>query len=82
MEPPANRATEGAADATKALTGAADAANMWIALSLIGHTLDKEREGRYQHNQTANSFVTRLRGVRTWQAGGRTGLHVMSWGMT
>lgn len=32
-----NPATEDAADVTKALAGAADAANMWTALSLIVH---------------------------------------------
>lgn len=35
--PPAKPAIEDAADVTKALAGAADAANMWIALSLIVH---------------------------------------------
>lgn len=33
-----NPATEDAADVTKALAGATDAANIWIVLSLIVHT--------------------------------------------
>jgi len=36
--PPLNPATEDAADVTKALAGAADAASIWIALSLIVHS--------------------------------------------
>lgn len=36
-----NPATEDAADVTKALAGAADAANIWIALSLIVHWEEK-----------------------------------------
>lgn len=45
--PPVKPAIEDAADVTKALAGAADAANICIALSLMVHYLD-EKDSRVQ----------------------------------